>query len=140
MIGSERRRDDGSQSARKVKGSWGTKVTRLLSDVMDVSDRAEKSIVFSQWEDMLDVVEEALIANGVQYVRAKTLRKIGDVVKAFRSAHCAVLLLNVKNGAEGLTLVEATHVFMIEPLLNCGLDSQGISLQSALSYYAEVPF
>jgi hypothetical protein len=35
------------------------------------------------------------------------------------------MLLNVKNGAEGLTLLEATHVFMIEPLLNCGLDSQG---------------
>jgi hypothetical protein len=35
-------------------------------------------------------------------------------------------LLNVKNGAEGLTLVEATHVFMVEPLLNCGLDSQGM--------------
>jgi E3 ubiquitin-protein ligase SHPRH len=140
MIGLERRRDDGSQSARKVQGSWGTKVTRLLSDVMDVSDRAEKSIVFSQWEDMLDVVEEALKTNGVQYVRAKTLRKIGDVIKAFRSAHCAVLLLNVKNGAEGLTLVEATHVFMIEPLLNCGLDSQGTSSQSALSLFAAVLF
>ena len=27
-----------------------------------------------------------------------------------------VLLLIVKNGAEGLTLVEATHIFMVEPL------------------------
>ena len=126
MIASERRRDDGSQSSRKVKGSWGTKVTRLLSDVMEVSDRAEKSIIFSQWEDMLEVVEQALIANGVEYVRVKTVRKIGECVKVFRSSDCTVLLLNVKNGAEGLTLVEATHVFMVEPLLNCGLDSQGI--------------
>jgi hypothetical protein len=30
---------------------------------MDVPDRAEKSVVFSQWEDMLDVVKEALKAN-----------------------------------------------------------------------------
>jgi len=127
MIASDKRRDDGSRSNRKVVGSWGTKVTRLLSDVMDVSDRAEKSIVFSQWEDMLDVVEEALKANGVEYVRAKTLRKIGECVKVFRSSQCTVLLLNVKNSAEGLTLVEATHVFMIEPLLNCGLDSQAIN-------------
>jgi E3 ubiquitin-protein ligase SHPRH len=140
MIASEKRRDDGSQSTRKVIGSWGTKVTRLLSDVMDVSDRAEKSIVFSQWEDMLDIVEEALKANGVEYVRAKTLRKMGDCVKIFRSSHCAVLLLNVKSGAEGLTLVEATHVFMIEPLLNGGLDSQGRSRQCALPSFAAASF
>jgi E3 ubiquitin-protein ligase SHPRH len=94
---------------------------------MDVSDRAEKSIVFSQWEDMLDVVEEALKANNVTYVRAKTLRKIGRCVNVFRSSQCTVLLLNIKNGAEGLTLVEANHCFMLEPLLNCGLDSQAIN-------------
>jgi hypothetical protein len=69
--------------------------------------------------------------------------------KRFCEPGCAVLMLNVKNGAEGLTLVgrswsgskllisrallicffftssEATHVFMIEPILNAGLDSQG---------------
>ena len=127
MIASDKRRDDGSRSNRKVIGSWGTKVTRLLSDIMEVSDRAEKGLVFSQWEDMLDVVEEALKANGIEYVRSKTLRKMGDCVKAFRSSRCSVFLLNVKNSAEGLTLVEACHVFMIEPLLNCGLDSQAIN-------------
>jgi E3 ubiquitin-protein ligase SHPRH len=89
---------------------------------------------------MLDIVEEALKANGVEYVRAKTLRKMGDCVKIFRSSHCAVLLLNVKSGAEGLTLVEATHVFMIEPLLNGGLDSQGRSRQCALPSFAAASF
>ena len=127
MIASDKRRDDGSRTNRKVTGSWGTKVTRLLSDLMDVSDRAEKSIVFSQWEDMLDVVEEALKANNVAYVRAKTLRKIGHCVNVFRSSQCTVLLLNIKNGAEGLTLVEANHCFMLEPILNCGMDSQAIN-------------
>ena len=38
-----------------------------------------------------------------------------------------MLLLNVKSGAEGLTLVEATHVFMVEPLLHCGMDAQAIN-------------
>jgi E3 ubiquitin-protein ligase SHPRH len=125
LIATNKRKDDGSQIARSVKGSWGTKVTRLVADVMDVKDLGEKSIVFSQWEDMLEVVEHALAANEVKYVRAKSLTKLGDSVKAFRSSDCAVLLMNTKNGATGLTLVEATHVFMIEPLLNCGLDSQG---------------
>jgi E3 ubiquitin-protein ligase SHPRH len=127
MIASDRRKDDGSKQTRDIKGSWGTKVTRLVCDLLDVSELGEKSIVFSQWEDMLLVVEQALIANNVGYTRAKSLKKIGDNIKQFRSEDCSVLLLNVKNGAEGLTLVEATHIFMVEPLLNCGLDSQAIS-------------
>jgi E3 ubiquitin-protein ligase SHPRH len=125
MVATDKRRDDGSGVDRRVKGSWGTKVTRLVADVLDVSDRGEKSIVFSMWEDMLDVVEEALHVNKVSYVRATTMAKIADSTRRFRSSDCTVLLLNVKNGAEGLTLVEATHIFMVEPLLNCGLDIQG---------------
>lgn len=125
MIASEKRGDDGSRIKRQVKGSWGTKVTQLVADVMDVCDLGEKSIVFSQWEDMLDIAEEALVSNGVKYVRATSLQRIGECTKQFRSQDCSVLLLNIKSGAEGLTILEATHVFMIEPLLNCGLDSQG---------------
>ena len=127
MIASNARRDDGSRSKRDVNGSWGTKVTRLVADLMDVRDTGEKGIVFSQWEDMLDIVEEALSMNGIKHVRAQSMRKIGEATKVFRMPDCTVLLLNVRNGAEGLTLLEATHVFMVEPLLNHGLDIQAIS-------------
>ena len=120
-----KRHDDGSHSRRCIKGSYGTKVTRLVNDVLDICDLGEKGIVFSQWEDMLDICEHALVENGVQLVRANSLRQIGTCTRRFREPDCCIMLLNVKNGAEGLTLVEATHVFMIEPLLNCGLDIQG---------------
>jgi E3 ubiquitin-protein ligase SHPRH len=127
MIASDKAANDGSTSKRLIKGSWGTKVTRLVGDVLDMRDLGEKGVVFSQWEDMLDIVEQSLVENGIHYVRATSLRKIGAATKRFRSPECSVLLLNVKNGAEGLTLLEATHVFMIEPLLNHGLDSQAIN-------------
>jgi hypothetical protein len=125
MIASEKRGDDGSRIKRQVKGSWGTKVTQLVADILDVCDLSEKSIVFSQWEDMLDIAEQALATNGVRFVRSTSNKRIGECTKHFRSQDCSVLLLNVKNGAEGLTILEATHVFMIEPLINSGLDSQG---------------
>ena len=125
MVATDKRKDDGSKSSRDVNGSFGTKVTRLVGDLMDVSDLGEKSVVFSQWEDMLEVVEHALLANNIGYVRVKGVPSIGASIKRFRANDVTVLLLNVKNGAEGLTLVEATHVFMVEPLLNCGLDNQG---------------
>lgn len=125
MFASNMRNDDGTQSKREIKGSWGTKVTRLVGDVLDIRDLGEKGVIFSQWEDMLDIVQQALLENGVNLARASSLRNIGLSTQQFRSPDCTVLLLNVKNGAEGLTLVDATHVFLVEPLLNYGLDSQG---------------
>jgi SNF2 family DNA or RNA helicase len=127
MLASDFCNDDGTLHSRNIKGSWGTKVTHLVCELINVSEKGEKSIVFSQWEDMLWIAEHALIANSVNYVRVVSMKKIGEYVQKFRSSNCNVMLLNVKNGAEGLTLVEATHVFMIEPLLNSGLDSQAIS-------------
>jgi E3 ubiquitin-protein ligase SHPRH len=126
MIASEgRRRDDGSHSERRITGNYGTKVTRLVSDILSICDVGDKGIVFSQWEDMLDICEHALLENGVQLTRVVSLQQVGACSRRFREPDCSIMLLNVKNGAEGLTLVEATHVFMVEPLLNCGLDSQG---------------
>ena len=84
-------------------------------------------MVFSQWDDMLDIVQLALTENSISFVRATSLRQIGTCTEHFfENKDCTLLLLNVKNGAEGLTLLEAQHVFMVEPLLNCGLDSQAV--------------
>ena len=127
MIASKQSKNDGSVNKRCIKGCYGTKVTRLVSDVLDVCEAGDKALVFSQWEDMLDICQQALSENGVELVRVSRASEIGECTKVFRSPMCSAMLLNVKNGAEGLTLLEATHVFMIEPLLNNGLDTQAIS-------------
>jgi len=127
MIATDKSKNDGSRNAREIKGSWGTKVDRLVSDLMDVIEKSEKSIIFSQWDDMLIIVGKALEVNQIEYVRPKTRSKMGGVINIFRNGNVPVLLLNVKSGAEGLTLTEATHVFMVEPLMHCGLDLQAIN-------------
>jgi E3 ubiquitin-protein ligase SHPRH len=124
----------GNGARRPVKGSWGTKVTRLVADVIEMRDGGEKGVIFSQWEDMLNIVQQALKENGIEVVRPSGAKRIGEAVNRFRSSSCMALLLNVKNGGEGLTLIEATHVFMVEPLLDCGLDSQGTYSSAASSY------
>lgn len=125
----EKRKDDGSQVIRSVQGDYGTKIGRLLSDVLDAVDLGDKSIIFSQWEDMIDIICESLTVNSVKFARPKSGRRaFGECVKDFRTdINCPVLVMNVKNGAEGLTLVEASHVFLVEPMLNCGLDMQAIN-------------
>lgn len=127
LVALEKRRDDGTRIKRCVKGSWGTKVTKVVADLLDIKDKAEKAILFSQWEDMLGICEQALVENEVSFARATSIAKIGDALKKFRSRDCTVLMLNVKHGAEGLTLLEARHVLMLEPLMNNALDSQAIN-------------
>ena len=118
--------NDGSKICRTIVGSWGTKVDRLIVDILNVIDDNEKCVVFSQWNDLLTIVESALKANSICFTHPVGQRMFGKCLEQLRS-HCSVMLLNVKNGAEGLTLIEANHVFMIEPLLHSGLDSQAIN-------------
>jgi len=126
LVASEASKDDGSKIERSIEGSWGTKVDRLISDLLGVVEVGEKSIVFSQWDDMLAIMEAAFVANSIQYIRPKTARGFGDCMSSFRRSK-AVLLMHIKHGAEGLTLIEANHIFMIEPLLNHSMDSQAIN-------------
>jgi len=127
LVASDKRKDDGSKTNRRIEGSWGTKIDRLIADVINVTEVGEKSVVFSQWDDMLEILEQAFLANSIAYVRPKMRKKFSDCINFFRKGNHFVLLMHVKHGAEGLTLVEATHVFMVEPLLNHAMDSQAVN-------------
>lgn len=128
LIATTRSTKDGSQVQRIVKGSFGTKVSQMVSDILIMRDQGHKGVVFSQWNDMLDIVGSALQMNGIGFERPLGGRKFGNSLRVFHEdANCSVLLLNIKHGAEGLTIVSATHVFMMEPSLNSALDLQAIS-------------
>jgi SNF2 family DNA or RNA helicase len=81
MIAIDKSTVDGSRSKRKVNGSYGTKVEAIVGDVLDVRDIGEKSLIFSQWEDMLSIIEAAFAENSISYVRVKSLKQIGDCTK-----------------------------------------------------------
>jgi len=127
MISTKKANNDGSNTERAVKGSYGTKITRIVSDILGIKDGGEKGIIFSQWHDMLDILESALLENNIGIARPSGGTRFSESLLAFHSPECTVLLLNLKQGAEGLTLVHASHVFMVEPVMNNGLDQQAIN-------------
>jgi hypothetical protein len=173
-------------------------VTRRILRITS-TDGTSKVLVFSSWNDVLDVLEHSLAANNISYVRMKggrcdkiyrivffqfswlaklflsdlsvrwlSLRKYSicsivltseqwnDFVKVcflFRKSQAAlsqfkgqvsnvnvdkvkrtasmqpvqVLLMLIQHGANGLNLLEAQHVILVEPLLNPAAEAQAIS-------------
>ncbi|CAM9711741.1 unnamed protein product, partial [Chrysoparadoxa australica] len=90
-----------SRGSSSVKGSWGTKVEALIASVRRLST-GEKSLVFSQFEDMLDIVGQALEANDVSFERIKGKKSFSTSLPAFiQDPEIQVLLLPIKTGAEG---------------------------------------
>ena len=77
---------------------------------------------------MLDIVAVALSRNGVRFERFEGKKKSGTSLARFRSdAGVRALLLPTRSGAQGLTLVEACHVFLLEPLLNLEQEAQAVN-------------
>lgn len=170
---------NGSVTAMPVQGSWGTKISAVVGDVlalraahaqlvathaaaMDADGDAAglgapaadgaaagsaalsvslqplppkrsplppspKALILSHWEDMLELVSQALRANGVPFCRLQGRRNLEASLAVFKSdPEVTVLLLPLKLGANGLNLVEAQHVMLLEPVLNTKLEAQAI--------------
>ncbi|XP_068668548.1 uncharacterized protein [Aristolochia californica] len=130
-----------------VEGSYGTKIEAITRRILWIrsTDPEAKVIVFSSWNDVLDVLEHAFDANKITYIRMKGGRKshaaltrfkgqetfagsIGErCVEQTESRFVQVLLLLVQHGANGLNLLEAQHVVLVEPLLNPAAEAQAIN-------------
>ncbi|KAH0469033.1 hypothetical protein IEQ34_002265 [Dendrobium chrysotoxum] len=96
------------------------------------TDQNAKVLVFSSWNDVLDVLQHALDSNNISYVRMKGGRKSQAAIaqfkgeQPFKSKHIQVLLILIQHGSNGLNLLEAQHVILVEPLLNPAIEAQAI--------------
>lgn len=65
--------------------------------------------------------------NNIPHYRISQKKKFGPLLKQFKNKPVfTVLLLSLKFGAKGLTIIEATHVLLVEPSLNPGVEEQAI--------------
>lgn len=142
----DKQAEDLAESAVSVQGSYGTKIEAVTRRILRITstDGAAKILVFSSWNDVLDVLEHSLCANNISYARMKGGRKSqaalcqfkgqatsinGDKVKKAdsRMQPVQVLLMLIQHGANGLNLLEAQHVILLEPVLNPSAEAQAIS-------------
>nr|GLL21004.1 E3 ubiquitin-protein ligase SHPRH isoform X1 [Ipomoea trifida] len=138
---------ENSEASITVQGSYSTKVEAVTRRILWINSKnsTAKVLVFSSWNDVLDVLAHAFAANDISYIRMKGGRKAHAAINHFRGQNSnsigrgrsqdrqpdakpvQVLLILIQHGANGLNLLEAEHVILVEPLLNPAAEAQAIS-------------
>ncbi|ODV96318.1 hypothetical protein PACTADRAFT_49681, partial [Pachysolen tannophilus NRRL Y-2460] len=120
--------------------SYGSKIDIIIKQVkwLKSKEPGVQIVVFSQWAELLHIIGAALKFNDIKFLGSnETLsaelgsgrrsRKFADVDIFKKNKSITCFLLNAKAQAAGLTLVNASHVFLCEPLVNTALELQAIS-------------
>lgn len=125
----------------ELKNFYSSKVDTIVRQVLYLrsQDPDVKIVIFSQWQDLLYILGTAFKAAEISYlgsygtltpeVGSGRRRNKYDSVEEFKdpSKNITCFLLNAKAQASGLTLINATHIFLCEPLVNASLELQAIS-------------
>lgn len=115
----------------KGQGDYGAKVETVVKYILSlgVTEPGAKSLVFSRFSGPLDLLAAALERNGIGYEQLKGSAKArSDQVGRFlKHPKTRVLLVSLRTDASGLTLVQATHVFLLEPSFSAAIEAQAIN-------------
>ncbi|XP_054990476.1 E3 ubiquitin-protein ligase SHPRH [Sorex araneus] len=112
-----------------VKGSHSTKVEAVVRTLMRIQrrDPGAKALVFSTWQDVLDIISKALTDNDMEFALISRVKTFQENLSAFKhDPEINILLLPLHTGSNGLTIIEATHVLLVEPILNPAHELQAI--------------
>ncbi|KAF0535217.1 SNF2 family N-terminal domain-containing protein [Gigaspora margarita] len=116
--------------ADREKNIHSTKVEALVTDLLQAKVDGIKSVVFSQWTRMLDLIEDALKEKNILFTRLDgTMTRAErthnmDVFK--RKFDVSVILVSLKAGCVGLNLTSAQRVYLMDPFWNPSVESQAI--------------
>jgi hypothetical protein len=104
------------------------KIEALLEQIGPLMEEGHKVLVFSQFVEMLDLLQPALVAQKwpVFYLAGQTENR-GALVREFQSAEgAAIFLISLKAGGFGLNLTAASYVFLFDPWWNPAVENQAI--------------
>ncbi|KAJ6263409.1 hypothetical protein Dda_1972 [Drechslerella dactyloides] len=109
-----------------VNMSFGSKIDMVVKHLLWIRrTSATKSVIFSQWKEVLDVFQNALRLNDIGFASLED--KAGGLHSFKKDPKVEVFLLHARSQSAGLTLVDASNVFLCEPLVNTGLELQAIA-------------
>lgn len=106
--------------------AFTTKVDNLVRHLLWLreNDPGAKSIVFSQYADFLSVLGLAFTRYGISFT---SFERPTGIASFQEDPTLEVFLLHARAHSSGLNLTNASHVFLMEPLVNTALELQAIA-------------
>lgn len=131
---------------RRLEKTWmpSAKTEKAMEILQNVQDRQrnEKTIIFSQFTSLLDLLEVPINRKDWKYVRFDGTMNISDrnaAVAAFTDdPEVKIMLVSLKAGNSGLNLVAASHVILFDPFWNPYVEDQAIDRAHRIGQAKEV--
>ncbi|KAI9664003.1 MAG: hypothetical protein M1821_007494 [Bathelium mastoideum] len=122
---------------RKLKKDYvsSSKIDQTISILRAIhqNDPREKTIIFSQWTSLLDLLEIAISLDApelgafIRYDGAMNANSRNEAVNAFLDrASVKVMLVSLKAGNAGLNLTAASQIILLDPFWNPFIEEQAI--------------
>ncbi|KAF2792116.1 hypothetical protein K505DRAFT_408838 [Melanomma pulvis-pyrius CBS 109.77] len=107
-----------------------------------VTEKPIKSIVFSYWTKMLDLIQQALPSRGFTSQRIDGSTSLEGRTKALcifnEDPNCTVMLASIGSAGEGVDLTAANHVHLMEPHWNPMAEAQAVDRVHRIGQVREV--
>ncbi len=111
---------------REEEFPTSAKLEVLLESLEEAAADGHRSLIFSQWTKLLDLVEPHLRREGIAFERldGSTVDRAGVVARFQSESGPPVMLISLKAGGAGLNLTAADHVFLLDPWWNPAVEDQ----------------
>ncbi|KAK1750232.1 ATP-dependent helicase ULS1 [Echria macrotheca] len=128
-----------------LRDNWldSAKVTRVVELLREIQEAGEKTIIFSQWTSLLDLIECQ-----IKYkLRLKYCRYTGGMSREQRDAsveefsknpHNTIMLVSLRAGNAGLNLTAASRIIICDPFWNPYIEMQAVDRAHRIGQQREV--
>jgi SNF2 family DNA or RNA helicase len=120
------------------------KVSECMRLLKSIQGTGEKTIIFSQWTLLLDLIEVAMYHEGFdrkpeRYDGSMSSTERNTAAHAFRDKEqVKVLLVSLRAGNAGLNLTSASRVIILDPFWNPYIEMQAIDRAYRIGQQREV--
>ncbi|MDX6750425.1 DEAD/DEAH box helicase [Geminicoccaceae bacterium 1502E] len=97
----------------------------LMEMLPNMVETGRKIIIFSQFVEMLDLIDKGLTAEGLPFVKLTGRTRDRETpVRRFQAGEVPIFLISLKAGGTGLTLTAADTVIHYDPWWNPAVEAQ----------------